>query len=255
MDEQRKLRANQVGSVAVITLCDHSGTNPATWKLGTELNALLDGIERNPQVAGLLIEAEGRFFSVGGDIHEFARADSVRSIAERQLPELNTAVARIAQLPIPTVALVEGTVAGGGLALAASCDVVAARPGVRFVSAFARLGLAPDMGVSHILRHRMGYGRAMAFLLLDDSLSAHDALAAGLADLVMSGDHAADARAMLMAAIENCPRDTLLATKALMRNAADVTLADQQAAEYRNALDLSDRLIVKQRVQALLDKA
>jgi enoyl-CoA hydratase/carnithine racemase len=93
-------------------------------------------------------------------------------------------VTLIAEAEKPVIAAVEGHAAGGGLALAAACDIVFAAEDARFSCAFARIGLMPDLGALWTLPMRMGLGRARYFMMSGRTMSAREALDAGLVEEV-----------------------------------------------------------------------
>ena len=93
----------------------------------------------------------------------------------------------------PVLAAVEGPAFGAGLALALGCDRIVAAAGARFGAAFARVGLAGDMGVLATLPERLGPVRARQFLMLAEQVKAPDALTMGLIDVVTEPGNAVTA--------------------------------------------------------------
>ena len=88
--------------------------------------------------------------------------------------------ARWKSLPIPTLAVIEGWAIGGGLAIAAACDLRIATPGTRFGVPIART-LGNCLSVANVARlvAALGAPRAKRVLLLAENLSAEEALAGG----------------------------------------------------------------------------
>ncbi len=70
----------------------------------------------------------------------------------------------------------------------AGADIIVAETGTRFVAAYAGIGYCCDAGSSVMLSRRMGLSRARKYLLLNETLDAQTALAAGLADEVVAAD-------------------------------------------------------------------
>ena len=93
-------------------------------------------------------------------------------------------------LPVPTLAVIEGFAVGGGLAIAAACDLRIATPDARFGVPIARtLGNCLSMANYARLVTAFGASRAKRMLLLAENLSAEEALTAGfLTEIVASGD-------------------------------------------------------------------
>src|SRR5262249_42724641 len=89
-------------------------------------------------------------------------------------------LASVETLPVPTLAVIEGFAIGGGLAIAAACDIRIATPGSRFGVPIARtLGHCLSIANYARLGAELGASRAQRVLLLAENLSAEEALAAG----------------------------------------------------------------------------
>lgn len=141
--------------------------------------------------AGRRLSARGRLFSVGGDIKSFARERSaIPGNLKSWAADLHSAIARFMRMRAPVVAVVQGNVAGGSVALVASADIVFAAENTSFSAAFPTIGFSPDSGATVTLAQRMGVSRAKRFLLMSETIAARDALAAGLVDFVVSPDAA-----------------------------------------------------------------
>lgn len=87
---------------------------------------------------------------------------------------------RLAALPKPVIAAVNGVAAGAGATLALGCDIVLAARSANFVMAFSKLGLVPDCGGSWFLPRVAGRARAMGLALLGEKLSAEQAAQWGM---------------------------------------------------------------------------
>jgi 2-(1,2-epoxy-1,2-dihydrophenyl)acetyl-CoA isomerase len=123
---------------------------------------------------------------VGQDLREHAdglEAGDVDLDTVRQ--HYNPIVRALVALPKPVIAAVNGTAAGAGAALAFACDFRLAADNASFLMAFARVGLGPDTGASWTLQRLVGYGRAVAMLMLAEPVSAQQALEMGLVNAVV----------------------------------------------------------------------
>jgi enoyl-CoA hydratase/carnithine racemase len=122
------------------------------------------------------------------------------------------------QLPLPTVAAVNGPAIGGGFGIALGCDIRIAGPSARFGATFAKMSLGPDAGLSYSLAAIVGHARALELLLTGDLLDAADALRLGIVSAVIDDPlSAAIALAERFAAV---PAHTSRAIKSAMRRAA-----------------------------------
>ena len=91
---------------------------------------------------------------------------------------------KIADLPKPVVAVVQGPTAGVGVSLALACDIVLASEAAFFLLAFTKIGLMPDGGASALVAAAIGRTRAMKMALLAERLPANEAFDYGLVSSV-----------------------------------------------------------------------
>lgn len=146
---------------------------------------LANALSSRSDVRAILLTANGKFFSVGGDIGMFSRnLDDLPRLIKKWTATLHVGIARMARIDAPMVAAVHGSAMGGAVALLAGCDLVYAARGAVFGSAYAGIGYSCDAGASFALASRMGIARARRFVLLAETLKAEEALAAGLVDYV-----------------------------------------------------------------------
>jgi 2-(1,2-epoxy-1,2-dihydrophenyl)acetyl-CoA isomerase len=184
--------------LAVLTLTQPGRGNPLDRQLIDELKERVLWLWQCDGLRCVLLRAQGRDFSFGGDLNSFhAPPGGLAQLVHEWTSDLHMALQRLWALPVPLVAQVQGAVMGGSLSLMAGCDVVVAARDSRFGSAFARIGLSCDSGSSATLTARMGMARARRFVLLAEILDAAAAQDAGLVDVVVEGERlAAEAEAV-----------------------------------------------------------
>jgi 2-(1,2-epoxy-1,2-dihydrophenyl)acetyl-CoA isomerase len=130
----------------------------------------------------LVLTGAGRGFCAGQDLGDRqvtpagARADLGDSIERNYKPLILT----LQNLPVPTIAAVNGVAAGAGASLALACDLVIATRSASFIQAFSKLGLVPDSGATWFLPRLVGPARALGLAMLGERLAASDAAAWGL---------------------------------------------------------------------------
>lgn len=172
--------------VAHITLNQPSLGNPFNEVFCEEWLRLANELASLADVRAILLKANGKFFSVGGDIGMFSRnLDDLPQLIRKCSGPLHAGTARLLRLDAPIVAAVHAGVMGGALALVAGCDLVYAARGAIFGSAYASIGYSCDTGASTALAARMGLARARRFVLLAETLKAEAAQQAGLVDYVV----------------------------------------------------------------------
>lgn len=175
--------------VARITLNQADRGNPLDGQFAEDLNKLATECTVNPEVRSVLIDAKGRFFSVGGDLNSLARdRRDLANFVSTATADLHMAISRFARMNAPVVVAVHGLAAGGAVALIAGADFALASPAAKFYAAFAGIGIVSDSGGSYYLPRRMGSRRATQFLMLNETLSAEEAAASGLINRIVSAD-------------------------------------------------------------------
>jgi methylglutaconyl-CoA hydratase len=119
--------------VATLTLCRPDKRNAFDDKMVTELTSALRLFSDHPGARVLLLQAEGKHFSAGADLawmKRMADADRQQNLEDAGL--LAELMRTLDQLPIPTVATVQGAVYGGALGLISCCDMVLADSDTNF---------------------------------------------------------------------------------------------------------------------------
>ncbi len=141
----------------------------------------LDAAARSPARVVTLVGGR-RIFCRGLDLASaLAERPGSASTIEASAAGFADLLARLRHLPRPTVAVVRGAALGGGLGLAAACDVVLAAADARFGLPEALVGLAPAI-IAPVLRERMSPQRLRRLALTGLSVDAADALDLGLVD-------------------------------------------------------------------------
>lgn len=168
--------------VMTITLNRPDRLNSFNDLMHQQLAACLTQAERDDNVRCLLITGAGRGFCAGQDLNDrnvdpSGPAPDLGLSVERFY---NPLVRRLAALPKPVIAAVNGVAAGAGATLVLGCDIVLAARSANFVMAFSKLGLVPDCGGSWFLPRVAGRARAMGLALLGEKLSAEQAAQWGM---------------------------------------------------------------------------
>lgn len=183
------MRLEVKDSVANLTFTEAARGNPIDGVFCLELRDISVELAQRKDVRAVLVAAEGKMFSVGGDIAAFT--DSIDKLPinfARWAGDLHDAIARLQRIDPPLVVAVHGACAGGMAAFVAGADVVVASTNARFISGYSNIGLSCDAGASIMLSRRLGYVRARRFLLLGETLDHEAALNAGLIDELVEPD-------------------------------------------------------------------
>ena len=181
-----EVRTSRAGDVVTVTFDRPAARNAMTWQMYEQLGAVCAELQKDRSVRAVVFRgAGGKAFIAGTDIAQFLKFTSGEDgIAYEE--KMEGYLAALEALPMPTVAVIEGFAIGGGLAIAACCDLRIATPGSRFGVPIART-LGNCLSVANYARlvAALGVSRAKKMLLLAENLTAEEALAGGfLLDIV-----------------------------------------------------------------------
>ena len=228
----------ELGTIAHLTL-DNPPLNLVTRELLTEMGAALDILEGSfpGDVRAVVVTGAGdRAFSAGSHVKEF---ESQRGPNGRERHALESGVAdRLARLPMPTIAAIEGNALGGGLELALCCDIRVASETSRLGLPEVRLAVTPGAGGTQRLPRVVGVARAKELILTGRVLSADEAERIGLVSRVVPAGEARAAADEIATEIAARGPVAVREAKRLVDLASDADLATGLAAE----LDASDRV-------------
>jgi 2-(1,2-epoxy-1,2-dihydrophenyl)acetyl-CoA isomerase len=179
----------QIDRIAVLTLNRPERHNSLTPALLTELLEGLEKIRIQPDIRAVVLQANGKSFSTGGDVRAFYdhRAD-LESFANQIVSLLNQAILAMYELPVPIVAAVHGIVTGGSLGLVLASDTVLIAPEASFTPYYSIVGFSPDGGWTAILPTVIGPKRVAEIILLNQTIPAQQAVAWGLAHRIAHRD-------------------------------------------------------------------
>jgi enoyl-CoA hydratase/carnithine racemase len=137
----------------------------------------------------------------------------------------------LSRMPKPVVAAVNGVAAGAGLSFALACDLRVASDRASFATAFTRIGLAPDSGMSWTLQRLVGRAKALELLLLAEPVRAAEALELGLVTSVVPAEELSTAAFALATRLAAGPTLAYGAVKEAVDHAATTDLAGALAKE------------------------
>jgi cyclohexa-1,5-dienecarbonyl-CoA hydratase len=155
-------------------LLDAPKGNVLDARMVAAIAAALEAHGAAPALRAIVFEGAGPSFCYGASV-----AEHTRPRAAEMLAGFHGLFRRLAELAVPTVAVVRGACLGGGLELAAFSSFVFAAPDATFGQPEIKLGVFPPMA-SLILPWRLGGGRALALCVAGRAMTAVEALAAGL---------------------------------------------------------------------------
>jgi enoyl-CoA hydratase len=214
-----ELEVSQDGAVLTVLFNRPEARNAMTFGMYDGLEEACARADADDSVRVMVLRgAGGRAFVAGTDISQFSTftsGDDGIAYEER----ITRVVNRLEDVAVPTVAAIEGPCVGGGLALAAACDLRVATESSRFGVPIARtLGNCLSMNSYSLLVHHLGPGRTLDMLLRARLLSAGDAHAAGfVGEVVPDGELDPALSALLDVLLNHAPLSMKAAGQAVAR--------------------------------------
>ncbi len=141
---------------------------------------------------------------------------------------------RIKRIRKPLIAAVRGYALGGGCELAMTCDMIVAGEDAQFGQPEIKLGVMPGAGGTQRLTRAIGKAKAMEMVLTGRNLGAHEAEIAGLVTSVVPSDETVPAALELAARIASMAPVAVLAAKAAVNRAEELSLEAGLEFERRN---------------------
>ncbi len=225
------------GPIRTITLNRPSHRNALTPQMQHDLILALDAAASTPSIRVLVITGAGESFCAGLDLAPLQDLSALPSTSSAPAFELADDAHRFSrilrtlyELPIPTIAAVNGHAIAGGTGIATVCDFTLAVPAAKFGYSEVKIGFVPAI-VSAYLALQLGDKRARNLLLTGAIFTAEQAHALGLVTEVVPPDAlAARVQSLAETLLANSPK-SLSATKTLM--------ADQNRAWLDHAIALA----------------
>jgi enoyl-CoA hydratase/carnithine racemase len=209
--------------VARLTLCNSGALNIVGTPAITALTTALDGLAARPGLRAVVFACESeRAFIGGADIREMAQLDP--ATAETFISTLAGLCEAVRRCPVPVIARIPGWCLGGGLEVAAACDLRLASPEARFGMPEVKVGI-PSVIHAALLPRLIGMGRARWLVMTGAVVDASTALGWGLVD-ALAGDDGLDALVeRVLADLLACGPAALRAQKELCRQWEELPLS------------------------------
>lgn len=192
--------------------------NAVSARVIDALGEALTQLEAREDLAGLIVTGAGGAFVSGGDLKELLAAHD-RASGEAFCRQMTAQLDRLAALPAPVIAAIEGVALGGGMEIALACDLRFAAADATLGFRQIRLGLTPGWGGGRRLVQLVGPARARRLLWEGLDLTAARALEVGLADeVVPPGEAVRAVEGYLRGMLQRAP-GSVAAVKALVEGA------------------------------------
>ena len=199
--------------IAWLTLNRPKQYNALSSALLDHLHAAFDDIERDPSIRVAVIAANGHAFCAGHDLKEMQHSAEA-NFAAQHFQRCSAMMLKIAKLPVPVIAEVQGMATAAGCQLVAQCDLAVASESSKFAVSGVNLGLfcsTPAVALSRTISRK----RAAEMLMLGEFIDAPTALDWGLINRVAAPELLRAETLTLCETLKAKPRETLAMGKAL----------------------------------------
>jgi 2-(1,2-epoxy-1,2-dihydrophenyl)acetyl-CoA isomerase len=240
------IQLNREGGIGVLTLNRPESLNSLSLD---SIKALLQSLREcamDRSLKAVVLTGAGRGFCAGWQLDENGvpgLPDESLGVRQAHLMQeyFNPVIQALHDMPIPTIAAVNGVCAGAGVSIALACDIAIAAVSASFVLTFApRLGLIPDLGATWKLPRLIGWARAQAVTMLGERIDATKAQSWGMIWQCVPdeclGTEAQSAARRLAAAPPGVCHEVRLAYHAAQHNDA-ATQMDYERLRQRSLLD------------------
>ena len=230
------------GAIATVTLNRPQKLNALTKAMWRDLGAAIAGLSKEADLRCIILRGAGeRAFSPGNDIGEFARERSNKAQAREYGAFMHETARTLAACPIPMVAQIHGICVGGGLEIAALCDLRICGVSSRFGAPIKKLGLVMAYAEMAPLVRLVGPDVALEILLEGRIFGAAEAKEKGLVTRVVADDAvAAEVAATAARIAEGAPLVARWHKKFARRLADPAPISEVEADECFDCFDTED---------------
>lgn len=224
--------------IATITLNRPDVLNAYTPDMGDDIVAAFRVAEKDNNVRAVILTGSGdRGFCAGADRIYLQRPlpEGTRIIGDEEL--IRTFPLELAHFPKPTIAAINGHAIGIGMTMILPLDIRIAADTAKLALNFARLGIMPGLGSTHLLPKIVGMAKAQELVMTGRTITAQEAFDIGLVNHVLPADALmAKARELALQCTECDPLTQKFAKRA-MHYGSSVTLEEAMRNE-QNAIPL-----------------
>jgi enoyl-CoA hydratase len=215
-----------------------------------ELVEALEELDADPSCRCAVITGNERAFAAGADIGEMVEATPISLLQDAEFAKWD----RFRRIHMPLIAAVSGFALGGGCELAMICDMIVASETAQFGQPEINLGIIPGAGGTQRLTRAVGKARAMEMILTWASISAAEALKAGLINRVVPVELYLEEAESLAARIAAKPPIAVRLAKEAVLKAFDTTIEEGVDFERKNFFLLFASADQTEGMRAFLEK-
>lgn len=219
----------KIGPTAFIELKSPRTRNAINEKMATNFLSALDSVSRENSLRVLVLTGGNGAFCSGvnlnllDDVGEMQRWENLGELVSELFHPI---VLKLRGLNMPSIAFLDGVVAGAGMSLALACDFRFGTPNTKFVPAFSMLGLVPDCGGSWLLPRIVGMSKALEIAAFSKAIDSRSAKDLGLINW-LSDSHDGEYKFMeIIAELSELPRPAIVKMRELFSSAYSQSFTD-----------------------------
>lgn len=231
--------------VAVVTLNRPEKLNAYTPEMGEEVVEAFAQARADDAVRAVIVTGAGRGFCAGVDL------DYMKAAAAGKAPAGSPTLgeeAFVRQWPLdlldypkPVIAAINGAAVGVGVTMTLGCDIRLAASGAKLALNFAKLGILPGLGSTHLLPRLVGIARALDLVLSARTMLAEEAAEIGLVHHVVDADSLMNEARARAAAMAECRPEVLAAAKRALHYGASVRMDEAMRNERECSAELRNK--------------
>ena len=255
MKELKTIELKIDNAIATITFNRPNAANGLNLMMAQELYQVVLDLDHDESVKVVVLLAEGRFFSAGGDIKYMSSNLSNLGPTMKQLAdELHRSISILARMPKPFIIGVNGIAAGGGFSISMTADLVIAAQSSKFTMAYTASGLSPDGSSTYFVPRIIGLRRTAELMMTNRQLTAMEALDWGLVNQVVPDVDLKNSVYSLAEKLANGPVDAFATVKKLLQCSFTNSLETQMELEGRAIAESASSRNGIEGISAFLEK-
>jgi 2-(1,2-epoxy-1,2-dihydrophenyl)acetyl-CoA isomerase len=241
--------------VATIRLNDPASMNALSVPIAAELERVIAELSEDRTIRALVLTGTGRAFCAGGDVQSFYdNRDDPAEVMQAVLDGLHGAVGRLIDAPFPTIAAINGVVAGAGMGIALATDLAIAAESAMFTMAYTGIGVSPDGSSTFFLPRLVGTRVAMDMILTNRRVSSEEALSLGIINTVVPDDELEETAKNLATKLAAGPTLAYVRARKLIRSSMGADPFTQMDAEAEGILAAGDTQDFYEGISAFIEK-
>jgi enoyl-CoA hydratase/carnithine racemase len=187
-----KIQTQAENGLVTLTLNNPGKLNAIDFSMWQDLHQTMEQVSQDDSVRCVVVQGAGEHFAAGGDLEEFQHLRATLEQALAYHDEVDKALTAIRHCPHPTVAVIRGACIGGGLEIAACCDIRICDTSARFGAPINKLGFSMYPGEMSGLLKLCGQAVIAEILLEARILSAEEAERKNLVSRVVAPEQLDD---------------------------------------------------------------